>query len=499
MVVCYHNFEIKSRVAIIHLRRSMTKISNIAKNTSYLTLALILQKIISFTYFTLLARYVGPVSLGKYYFAISFTTIFAIFIDLGFANVLTREVAKDAKRSQTWLANILALKIPLALLSLAAVFIIINVLDYDPLTRNLVYISSICMVLDSFTVTFFAVVRGFHNLKYESISSVIFQIIVLGFGYGALLLGGGLIPAMVALALASSYNFLYSLTILQKKIKIAIKIIYNRQLTKDILTISWPFAVYAIFQRLYTYFDSVLLSILAGDKQVGLYQIAFKIIFALQFLPMAFTASLYPAMSAYWKENREQLRVSFERAMNYLIIISLPIIVGAVVLADKIILLFKSGYGDSLLLLQISIISLFFIFLNYPIGSLLNACDKQRKNTWNMGIVTIVSIVLNFILIPRYQAAGASITVLITSALMFALGIYWVKKIIPYRAKKNLIIFAKVILSSFVMGVIIYFGKTYLNVFIATIVGALIYFTLLLLLGGFKRADLQSVIKSFKG
>ena len=53
----------------------MLKINNIARNTSYLTLALILQKIISFTYFTLLARYVGPVSLGKYYFAISFTTI----------------------------------------------------------------------------------------------------------------------------------------------------------------------------------------------------------------------------------------------------------------------------------------------------------------------------------------------------------------------------------------------------------------------------------------
>src|SRR5574344_1337101 len=100
----------------------MTKISNIAKNTSYLTTALILQKIISFTYFTLLARYVGPANLGKYYFAISFTTIFAIFIDLGFANVLTREVAKDSERAQKWFSNILALKIPRAVLALAIVY-----------------------------------------------------------------------------------------------------------------------------------------------------------------------------------------------------------------------------------------------------------------------------------------------------------------------------------------------------------------------------------------
>jgi len=476
----------------------MTKISNIAKNTSYLTMALILQKIISFTYFTLLARYVGPANLGKYYFAISFTTIFAIFIDLGFANVLTREVAKDQNRSQKWLANILTLKVPLALLSLAAVFILINILGYDETTRNLVYISSICMVLDSFTVTFFAVIRGFHNLKFESISSVIFQLIVLTFGYGALLLGGGLIPAMFALALASSYNFIYSLVILQRKIKIGIKIAYDKYLIKEILVVSWPFAVYAIFQRLYTYLDSVLLSILAGDEQVGLYQIAFKIIFALQFLPMAFTASLYPAMSSYWQNNREQLAISFERAMNYLIIISLPIIVGAIVLADKIVLLFKAGYGGALLPLQISIISLFFIFVNFPIGSLLNACDKQRRNTFNMGIVTAVSIVLNLLLIPHWQAAGASLTVLVTNMLMFVLGMLSVKKIITYRSGKNMKIFLKVLLSSLAMGLIIFFGKTYLNVFVATICGAFIYFSLLLSLGGFKKADLTSVLQSFK-
>lgn len=476
----------------------MTKINNIAKNTSYLTLALILQKIISFTYFTLLARYVGPASLGKYYFAISFTTIFAIFIDLGFANVLIREVAKNSERAQKWLSNVLLLKIPLTILALVVVFVLINVLNYDPLTKNLVYISCICMVLDSFTTTFFSVVRGFHNLKYESISSVIFQLIVLIVGYSALLAGGGLVPAMFALALASTFNFIYSLTILKRKIKIPLKLTYNKELTREILRISWPFAVYAIFQRLYTYLDSVLLSVLAGDVEVGLYQIAFKIIFALQFLPMAFTASLYPAMSAYWQTNKEQLLISFERAMNYLIIISLPIIIGTIVLSDKIIMLFSDGYNGALLPMEISIISLFFIFINFPIGSLLNACDKQQKNTLNMGIVTVVSVVLNLLLIPHFKAVGASLTVLITNFLMFILGMYWVKKIIPYRYVKNLKIFAKVLLASLVMGAIIFFGKNYVNVFVATIIGAIIYFFLLMILGGFKKEDFISIIKSFK-
>jgi O-antigen/teichoic acid export membrane protein len=407
-------------------------------------------------------------------------------------------VAKDQKRAASWLGNILILKIPLAILSLAAVFILINFLNYDPLTRTLVYISAISMVLDSFTTTFFSTVRGFHNLKYESISSIIFQLVVLVVGYGALLMGQGLTWALAALALASLYNFSYSLFVVVKKIKIPLRFLYDQPLVKEILKISWPFAAYAIFQRLYTYFDSVLLSVLAGDEQVGLYQVAFKIIFALQFLPMAFTASLYPAMSAYWHSNRAQLAVSFERAMNYLIIISLPIIVGCLVLSDKIILLFKAGYGGAKLPLEISIISLFFIFLNFPVGSLLNACDRQRRNTWNMGIVTVLSVLMNLALIPHFKAVGASLTVLTTNILMFGLGLYWVRKIIPYRSRKNLLVLLKVLSASLAMGLIIWIGKNYLNVFIITIIGALIYFSALFWFGGFSKADIMSVWQSFR-
>ncbi len=476
----------------------MTKIGNIAKNTSYLTLALILQKIISFTYFTLLARYVGPANLGKYYLAISFTTIFAIFIDLGFANVLTREVAKVREKAEEWLGNILTLKVPLASLALLIVIISVNVLNYDPLTRSLIYISCVSMILDSFTTTFFSVVRGCHNLKYESISSVAYQLIVLIAGYTALVLGGSLVLAMAALALASVFNFIYSWAVVRRRLQINVRLLYNKSLVKEIIFIGWPFAAYAIFQRLYTYLDSVLLSVLAGYTQVGLYQVAFKIIFALQFLPSAFIASLYPALSAYWQTNKGQLAVSFERAMNYLIIISVPLIVGAVVLADKIVLLFKAGYGDAAWPLRISIISLFFIFVNFPIGALLNACDAQRQNTRNMGIVMALSIIMNLLLIPRWQAVGASITVLATNTLMFILGLYYVKKIIIYRARKNLLILAKVFLSSLIMGIIILAGKAYLNIFITTIIGGFLYFLALFWLRGFSRADIMSVYESFK-
>lgn len=475
----------------------MNKIANIAKNTSYLTLALILQKIISFSYFTLLARFVGPASLGKYYLAISLTTIFAIFIDLGFANVLTREVAKKDKEPAVWLGNILALKIPLTLITLLALFILVFVLGYDHLTKTLVYISAISMVLDSFTNSFFATSRGCHNLKFESIASVVFQLIVLIFGYSALLAGKGLIWAMMALVLASVFNFLYSFSVIYWKLKIKVRLIWDSAFIREIIMISWPFAVFAIFQRLYTYIDSVLLSIFASDIQVGLYQIAFKIIYALQFLPLAFTASLYPALSSYWRYNKEQLNITFERAINYLTIISLPIVLGVFLLADKVVLLFKDDYSAAAWPLKISIISLFFIFLNFPVGSLLNACDAQKKNTKNMIIVALSSVILNLILIPRFQALGAAWVVLITNSLMFVLGIYEAKKIVGSLSSGIFTIFFKSLGASLIMGLLIYSISNYLNIFLVTIIAAIFYFFCLFILGGFKKADIISIKNSF--
>ncbi len=474
----------------------MNKVANIAKNTSYLTLALIIQKVISFSYFILLARFLGLDALGQYYTAIAFTTIFAIFIDLGFANTLTREVAKEQNRAADWLRTVLALKLALAagtlLLALGAAAFI-----YDQALWWLILVSAISMVLDSFTSTFFAVVRGFHNLKYESIASVIFQLIVLTLGYLAMRAGWPLVTLLGALALASLFNFLYSAFIVKRRLSLCLRPRWQMERIRQIFNISWPFALYNIFQRLFTYLDSLLLGFIAGYGQVGLYQIAFKLIFALQFLPMAFTASLYPAMSAYWLNNRGQLRISFERALNYLLIVSLPIIFGIFALADQIVPLFKAG-PESIWPLRVAIVALFFIFLNFPVGSLLNACDRQRRNTANMAMVTIFSVLLNLLLIPPWQALGASITVLASNALMFILGLLSMRGLIAYQPARNLKMLLRALAAAALMAVIIIVGKPYLNIFVVVIVGGLVYFVSLIALGGLKKADLSSIAASFR-
>jgi O-antigen/teichoic acid export membrane protein len=476
------------------------KIVNIAKNTSYFTLALVLQKIISLTYFTIYARELGPEVLGRYYSAIAFTSIFSIFIDLGLTNFLTREISKRQEDAKKFLSNIIFIKLILSVFTLIVALIVANFWGYSEETIKLIYISSISMVLDSFTTTFFSCSRGFHNLKYESISSVLFQVIILIGSVLILYSNKSITALMLVMVLASVFNFIYSASINFYKWGLTIKPTKDIALIKNILTTSLPFAVYAIAQKIYTFLDSLLLFKFLGDKEVGLYQIPFKIITALQFLPLAFTASLYPALSSYWKNNKEQLAITFERAINYSIIISLPIVAGIFLLADKIVIIFQSDndYSGAIWPLKIIILSLFFVFIGYPVGSLLNACDQQKNNTKNMIITAVFSLILNLIVIPKFGVSGASMTVFVSNFLMFLLGWRFVSRIVKINLKNIILVLMKSLASSLLMSLFIVLFFKSMNIFIAAFLGAIIYFIALLIFKALNKKDLLSILKSFK-
>ena len=88
----------------------MVTTQKISRNTSLFLTALIIQKLFSFIYFTFLARHLGVDGIGQYFFAISFASLFSVFMDLGLAPVLTREIAKDNQNEQSWFEQIFSLK-----------------------------------------------------------------------------------------------------------------------------------------------------------------------------------------------------------------------------------------------------------------------------------------------------------------------------------------------------------------------------------------------------
>ncbi len=432
--------------------------ASVAQNTFYYTAALIAQKVLAFVYFSFIARMMGVEATGKYTFALSFTTLFAIFIDLGLAAVLTREVAKEPAQARRYLSNVLALKIPLAVLTYGFVVLMVNILGYPPITKHLVYLSGLVMFVDSFSLTLWAVMRGKQQLKYESLGIISLQIVTVSLGGLVMYFKLGLLWLVVALLAGSLVNLILATVTVWRKLNFSFIPHYEPRVLKTLFQIGIPFALAGIFSRVYHSIDTVLLSVLAGDRAVGWYSIPIKITLALQFLPMAFMAALFPAMSKYFVEDKRRLANIFECAMYYLMFISVPMAAGIFVLAEPVIIqIYGIEYLNSILPLKILMVALFFLFINFPVGYLLNACNKQVTNTVNLGITVIVSVALNVILIPRYSYVGSAWALLISTVVYFVLGMFWVGKIINYNRRFLLTSLFKSLLAAWAMAAVIYY------------------------------------------
>lgn len=469
--------------------------SSITKNTAFMTIASIGQKIISFVYFSLIARHIGAEGTGKYFFAMAFTTVLVVFVDLGLTSVLVREAAKAREKIQSYFSTVLFVKIILGILSYIAAVLIINWMGYPIDTKQLVYLSAVTMLFDSLHLTLYGVLRAIGNLKYEAIGTVFSQFCTLILGSIFIYFNLPLIFLILAFTIPSFLNVCFVTTVLYTKYKINLTPHFDKNIFIYIGKISLPFALAAVFARIYSYVDSILLSKMVGDIEVGWYSIPYKITYAFQFVPLALMAAVYPRFSEYFLSDKQRLAFIFERSVKYLLIVVLPIAFGIGVLSsDIIVTFFSTEYLNSIIPLQILLIGLIFSYVSFPIGAFLNACNKQNTQTVIIGVVMIVNIVLNVLLIPKYGVIGASCTALIGNILLTILGYAIVPKITKISHAYLMKSFLQLLLSVMVMAVSVWYINKFYHFAFAIAAGAMVYPAMLFITGAVTKSQMKEAV-----
>ncbi|HBU27818.1 TPA: hypothetical protein DEB00_01745 [Candidatus Uhrbacteria bacterium] len=469
--------------------------SQLAKNTAYLTAASIGQKIVAFVYFALIARIVGVELTGKYFLALTLTTMVGVMADFGLTSVLIRDIAKRPDQQQGLLAHVLGLKIGLSLLAATIIVGLSFALGYDELTRLLMLTAIVVMILDTFHLTFYGVFRGKHKLGVESIGIFVGQIVTLLIGVISLLFAPNLLFLIVALIGGSLWNVLFSAYRLARIGISPFAVSFNRQRAKKLLIIALPFALAGIFVKIYSTVDSILLERFLGDEGVGLYSIAYKLTYAFQFLPMAFVAALYPTFSKLIEDkDRKRLADVFHTALWYMSLLAVPVVFGIATTADIIIpLIYGDAYLGSVLPLQLLIFVLLFIFLDFPIGSLLNADDRQGTKTTIIFWTMVINVIANVLLIPLIGVLGASVAALLSFTFMLIAGLVVIRKSLTLNGRSIMQRIGPVFLSGVVMALAVLLTKPLLGV-ITIPFGGVVYIGCLFL---FKSVSLET-LRGFK-
>lgn len=450
--------------------------TRVAKNTFYLTLASVGQKILAFVYFMMVARIMGVEQTGEYFTATSFMLIFSVLSDLGLQQVLIREVAKTPERARELCRTVIGIKIPFTVLAVALCLGASYLLGYGTNLRSLIALATLVLVLDTTHLTFYAILRGFQQLRFESIGIFVYEILIVSLGLAVLFVHPSLTLLFLVLMSGSVFHVIYSAAMVARHLGAgALVPAFDPKLAKKILRIAFPFFIAAIFMKVYSYIDTIFLSVFVGTVAVGIYSVAYKFTYSLQFVPMAFVAALYPGMSELAVKDRVQLARLFHDAMWYMCLLAVPMVFGLWSIAPEAIAIAGGDYGASAPVLQVLIFALLPIFLDFPIGSLLNATDRQKTKTAIMGVTMVINAVLNALLIPHYGVMGAAIAGVASFAFMFLAGMYFVPKVIPYRFRQLAATAAPILLSGTVMAAVTLLLKPHLHLLLLIPTSAVVY------------------------
>lgn len=471
----------------------MSNNQTIAKNTLYLTMALVAQKIISYLFFIIIARTLGKTGIGEYVAAFAYASLCGVIIDAGLSNVLVRELARDQSASERLFRNVVGLKIVFGLLSLAVLTLIVWTLPLfglNPPDIQLVMIALFAVWLDSVMTSAYSVFRGWQNLTYEAIATIVQKVGILIVGLLVLSVWPSPFNLVVATILGAIFAYGLVFKYLHLKISHPLWPLFDWGTQKYLLQLTRPFALAAFFAVAYSYFDSILLNTLAGSEAVGLYSVASKTMNAFIFIPSAFMAAVYPAMSVSYLEDKTRLSDLLYTSWRYLLIIGAPIATGLYLVADQFVNLVGADYQSSALAIKLLMPSLVMMFLTYPLGSLLNGTNHQRWQTFILGVGLTVNIVLNLWAIPRFGFIGASITWSVTNLLMLCLGVTLVSQIIKFPYKKIAGSLLRILLSIIVMSLTVHLLHNYSLLIIIPLAG-LIYFISIVLLKELRASDIS--------
>ncbi len=473
--------------------------ASVMKNTAIMTLASVLQKVISFGYFAFLARALGAGDLGKYGTALSLAAIMVVCVDMGFTNVFIRESSKTRERIQEYLSTVLSAKILFGIGTYLALLLVAKILRYESDVQILVALAGITMLLDSVHLTLYGAMRALGTVRYEARGIIFSQFATFVFGAIFLSRHFPLWSLMMAFIIPSLGNILYAFRLLQKKYRLSIRPRFEKTLFRSFARLSFPFALAAIFARLYGNTDLLMVKSLAGNHAAGLYSTPYKISTAFQFIPLALIAATYPAMSAAFANDRAYLTRVFHDSFKYLLMISLPIAFGIFLLAPEIILfIFDRGFEGSIQPLKYIILGMVFTFLSFPIGALLNASNKQATQTAIMGVVMVINLVLDFFLIQKYGITGAAIASLIGSILLPVAGFLFVSRIIPVSYGSLFQAIIQVVVSVGAMGGVIFAMKEYVPLSITILLGGIVYIGMIFLLRVVTFRDVKEMMGLFR-
>jgi O-antigen/teichoic acid export membrane protein len=375
---------------------------------------------------------VGDQNYGMYFALFNFSLLLNILLDVGITNFNNKNISQHHFLIKKHLSNIVGLKFLLAFVYAIFTIVVAGIIGYSRVQFHLLFFLIFNQFLISFILYLRSNISGLHLFRTDSFLSVLDRSLMIAI-CSVLLFAGSFKESFTIEWFVYAQSAAYLLTsvitfiiVLNKTGKIKLK--FNPKFSVAFLKQSYPYALLILMMSFYNRIDGVMLERLLpgtlGKEQAGIYAQAFRLLDAVSMFGVLVAGLLLPIFARMIKQ-KEPVGQMVQLSYTLLFIPAMVVAVSCIFYDTEIMeVLYHSNTAHSSGILGILMTGFMGIATTYIFGTLLTANGSLKQlNLIALGIM-IVNVVLNLILIPRFQATGsaiASVTTQVTAGTLQAM------------------------------------------------------------------------------
>jgi O-antigen/teichoic acid export membrane protein len=394
----------------------------VARNTVVRGFGEVVGKLATFVLFVVVARQLGPQSLGDITFAVALTGNLLVISAFGVDAVVTREGIRRPSLLGSLMGNALVIKLVTSVPALLIAAIVIAFGNYSHDAKIATLLIGISTLVDTLENTWNAAFQAYERLEFVS-AIVMFQRVMTGvLTIAVVLAGGGVISVSGTFLVVSVATILLAMWLLRFVASPTWSV--QRARLVPLLRTGFPIGIAILLLTVLLRIDTILLSLIAGNEEVGIYGAAFRIFESTMFLSWAFQSAIFPWFSRTHLESDEKVARGYEVGLSVILSLLTPVGIACFLLAGPIVhVLYGSRYDASITPLRLMGVVVIAYGVNTLTSSTLAAKDRPRLMHGILLVTVVQNIVMNVVLIPPYGATGAALTAAVSGVLLGGLSI----------------------------------------------------------------------------
>ena len=388
-------------------------------NFGFLSAGKLLGDLCTFGLFVVLSRAFGEAGIGEYSFAIAFTGFFMVFADYGLYYLGLKNMSRSEAVPTHEYAQVLAVRLVLSSLAFFSLLPVVLFMPFSYETKAVLILIGAFQVLYTIVDGFATVFLARDSTPWAALLELSLRVAVAAAGIAAVAAGASLVVTVATMPLICLAGTGFAYLLVRWRFGHLRPRTSWPQLIRT-LREATPYAGSMFLQQLSTRTDVALLGILAGTVAAGVYNVAYRVVFLLQYVPYLGSVAILPsAARLYAADQRAALATLYHGTVNLAVVVGIPAAAGLWLIGPELIaLLFGSGFARSGEVLRWLSVLLLFACLKHLLSLFLTACDRQGQRTRCEWRAALINVVGNLALIPAFGLAGAVAATLFSEAML---------------------------------------------------------------------------------